>query len=104
MFKLHYAILACAMLALTACGGGSSSSSAANAESSSWDIYDHLASNAVAVDLETSSIMHYDFENVSGTTVPDLSGRGNDADFTAYNGTSGSVISAGYRGNGILTS
>ena len=106
IFRLTIGILALAMLSSCGAGSSTSGSDSGSAESSSWDIYAHLNSSAIKADPLTSPVLIYDFENVSGTTVPDESGNNYDGSFSAYDtGTGrGTLITAGYRGNGVLTS
>jgi len=55
-----------------------------------------LSASAFAQDLTTGLIMHYDFDAISGTNVPDISGTGN---VGTLMGTA--LDTVGYSGNGV---
>ena len=109
MNKLLLSSCAVASLFLSACGGGSASSSndsSASAAPVSWDIYEHLAVNALAVTTSVNPVIEYDFDNNTIKDVRDLSGNKRDARFEGYDdGTGfGALTVGGYRGEALLFS
>jgi len=55
-----------------------------------------LSASGFSQDLTTGLILHYDFDAISGSNVPDISGTGNDGALMG-----GALDTVGYSGNGV---
>ena len=104
LFRLVVCILIIAVL--SSCGSGSSGTADTTAEPVSWDIYAHLASNALAVETTIDPVLEYEFDNDFWIFTRDSSGNNIWGQYSYYSSFSGSgtLPVGGYHDSALLFS